>query len=368
MQELKRMAKRLFLILLIAMLFLSGCESVSLEAENAETVLQSALQSYERKQSQKSLTPKESISEGMTDSDIVDKVNKEAGTDLQEKETNEPVNTQETVEEQKENQAEKGKSEATQSKTQPETDLPEKKQSEKDGARKEGEDRKGKKKEKTPASDSAGNSKQTVPSNLPEKTPDKEEHICSWDGGTVTSAATCGSTGVKTYKCKICGKSKTESVPKTSHNYVTESTQPTCTEAGKTKTCCSICGSVQSETAGGAPLGHDFVKSYWPSAPTCRSGGSYNLTCTRCGADGGSGSDPALPHSPVSREVTHGDCATQTIVVTECSVCGAELGRDAHFEDVHDWVTTVSDPIWDEAAEDFVTHEITYCRRCPAKK
>lgn len=47
-----------------------------------------------------------------------------------------------------------------------------------------------------------------------------------------------------------------------------------------------------------APCNHNFVKSYWPSAPTCNGGGYYNLKCTICGANGGDGTDPALPHTP----------------------------------------------------------------------
>ena len=42
----------------------------------------------------------------------------------------------------------------------------------------------------------------------------------NWDGGKVTKAPTCKSTGVRTYTCKVCGnKSKTESVPKVGHKY-----------------------------------------------------------------------------------------------------------------------------------------------------
>ena len=40
-----------------------------------------------------------------------------------------------------------------------------------------------------------------------------------WNGGKITKAATCKATGVKTYTCQICGKTKTESVAKTGHKY-----------------------------------------------------------------------------------------------------------------------------------------------------
>lgn len=45
------------------------------------------------------------------------------------------------------------------------------------------------------------------------------EHI--WDGGEVTTAATCVSNGVKTFKCTVegCGESYTEPVAKTGHDF-----------------------------------------------------------------------------------------------------------------------------------------------------
>jgi hypothetical protein len=48
-------------------------------------------------------------------------------------------------------------------------------------------------------------------------------HTHSWDGGTVTQAATCTSNGVKTYTCS-CGQTKTETIPDTGHNWVAQTT------------------------------------------------------------------------------------------------------------------------------------------------
>lgn len=151
------------------------------------------------------------------------------------------------------------------------------------------------------------------------------------------------------------------------HNYVTETTAATCTSGGTTKTYCSICGDVQSESSTGGGLGHDYQKSYWPSAPTCTCHGTYTLICTRCGESGGSGTDPALPHTPVTREETGSHavyCNEHGVLVTECSVCGAELSREGYSGTDHEWVTGTSQPIWDDAAGDFVIYEVTYCSRC----
>ena len=195
-------------------------------------------------------------------------------------------------------------------------------------------------------------------------------HTCTWNGGSITTEATCSSEGVKTYICTGCGNTRTESVAKASHTYVTENIPATCVEAGKTKIYCSICGEVQSETSSGVPTGHNFVKevAWGSSEPTCTTGGYYNLVCSDCGAFGGEGIDPALGHTPVSREISHGDCVTNTIVVTECSVCGWEISREAYYEDDHDWITGTSDPVWDDTIGDFITHEIIYCSRCGMRK
>jgi acetone carboxylase gamma subunit len=52
---------------------------------------------------------------------------------------------------------------------------------------------------------------------------EKPVHTHSWDGGTVTQAATCTNNGVKTYKCS-CGETKTEAIGATGHNWVAQTT------------------------------------------------------------------------------------------------------------------------------------------------
>lgn len=192
----------------------------------------------------------------------------------------------------------------------------------------------------------------------------KPAHSCTWDGGSVTTSATCSGDGVKTYTCTGCGKTKTETIPKTSHNYVTETTPATCTEGGKTKTYCSICGNVQSETSNGAPTGHNFVKSYWPSAPTCSTSGHYYLKCSACGASGGEGDDPRLPHTPMTVELCHGNCRDYTVTETTCRICGAPLGKESHNEpNDHNYVE-VTEEIRNMDTLEMETITYTRCSRC----
>ena len=117
-----------------------------------------------------------------------------------------------------------------------------------------------------------------------------------------------------------------------------------------------------------APCNHNFVKSYWPSAPTCNGGGYYNLKCTICGANGGDGTDPALPHTPATRvEVDATYCNEHGVRVTYCTSCGNELGRDGFDGTEHEWVTDTEEE-WDEETHTVVEKEVTYCSRCRAQR
>ena len=53
-----------------------------------------------------------------------------------------------------------------------------------------------------------------------EETEGKAEH--TWDGGTVTTAATCTEAGEKTYTCTVCSATKTEAIAATGHSYAEE--------------------------------------------------------------------------------------------------------------------------------------------------
>jgi hypothetical protein len=65
----------------------------------------------------------------------------------------------------------------------------------------------------------------------------------TYDSGKITKAATCTSTGVKTYTCTVCKKTKTETIAKTAHKYtVTKTVKPTTSAQGYTLKKCSICG------------------------------------------------------------------------------------------------------------------------------
>lgn len=117
-----------------------------------------------------------------------------------------------------------------------------------------------------------------------------------------------------------------------------------------------------------APCNHNFVKSYWNSEPTCNGGGYYNLICTICGANGGDGTEPALPHTPATRvEVDATYCDEHGVRVIYCTSCGNELGRDGFDGTEHEW-TTGTYEAWDEDTHTVVEKEVTYCSRCHAQR
>ena len=102
---------------------------------------------------------------------------------------------------------------------------------------------------------------------------------------TVTKEATTNEEGVRTYTCKNCGHSYTESIPKLpeeKHTHSCKETvtkQPTCTENG-TKTYTCSCGDSYTESI--PAIGHNYV-SRVTKEPTKSQEGVMTYTCKNCG-------------------------------------------------------------------------------------
>lgn len=197
-------------------------------------------------------------------------------------------------------------------------------------------------------------------------------HSCAWNSGVVTTQATCSKEGVRTYTCS-CGKTKTESIAKAGHNYVTESTPATCTEAGSIKTLCSMCGDVQSETAGEAAKGHvPGEKYYWYGPPSCTQSGYYALRCATCSEWYTDGTDPALPHTTAERVIVEPTCNTTGIKNVYCTVCGRDwddgslpkLGNtQIPKTENHTWVVENIEQ-WNEEKLCYELMPTEYCKVC----
>ena len=151
----------------------------------------------------------------------------------------------------------------------------------------------------------------------------------TWNGGTVTKAATCKEAGVKTYTCTACNATKTETIAKTnSHNWsgykVTK--QPTCTAAGTQTRTCSVCGKTESQSV--PATGHNWSGYKVTKEPTCTAAGTQTRTCSVCG-ETESQSVPATGHSygawATTKEPT---CTEKGVETRKCSKCSATETKD----------------------------------------
>ena len=202
----------------------------------------------------------------------------------------------------------------------------------------------------------------------------------NWDAGEITKKPTCKDEGVKTYTCKDCGETKTESIAKTNdHTYgawtkdTADNHKHTCEICGKTETeahkwnageitkpashvstgvktyTCTECGETKTETldkttdhAYGEWTKHDdkqhkhscecgdtvYADHNWNAgeitkAPTCKDTGVKTYTCVDCKATKTEVMDKTTDHK-------YGDWAKENETAHKhiCSVCGKTESAD----------------------------------------
>ena len=112
-------------------------------------------------------------------------------------------------------------------------------------------------------------------------------HTCSWDGGTVTQAATCTGEGVMTYTCTSCGKTRTESIAKTDHSYAwmwnLDEELGNCTKRHRLVDICSDCGYILNTYSDTTYQEHEWDEPVWAGGPSCIASATCTHTCTKCG-------------------------------------------------------------------------------------
>ena len=202
----------------------------------------------------------------------------------------------------------------------------------------------------------------------------------NWDAGEITKKPTCKDEGVKTYTCKDCGETKTESIAKTNdHTYgawtkdTADNHKHTCEICGKTETeahkwnageitkpashvstgiktyTCTECSEIKTETldkttdhAYGEWTKHDdkqhkhscecgdtvYADHNWNAgeitkAPTCKDTGVKTYTCVDCKATKTEVMDKTTDHK-------YGDWAKENETAHKhiCSVCGKTESAD----------------------------------------
>ncbi len=145
---------------------------------------------------------------------------------------------------------------------------------------------------------------------------------CTWNSGTVTTQPTCTGTGIKTYTCTVCGKTKTETVAAKGH---TPGAAATCTTAQT----CTTCGVTIN-----AKLGHS-MQAIAAKASTCEvQGNNAYYKCTRCNkyykdANGTTVTTVAAETLPLASctwnsgtVTTQPTCTGTGIKTYTCTVCG----------------------------------------------
>ena len=145
------------------------------------------------------------------------------------------------------------------------------------------------------------------------------QHV--WDNGKVTKEPTETETGIKTYTCTLCGETKTETIPKLTHEHSYDAvvTAPTCTEKGYTTHTCA-CGDSYVDTYVDA-LGHAWDNGKVTKEPTETETGVKTFTCTRCG-ETKTEVIPALSHEHSYKDVVTAPTCTEKGYTTHTCACG----------------------------------------------
>ena len=133
----------------------------------------------------------------------------------------------------------------------------------------------------------------------------------------VTKSATCTENGTKTFTCS-CGKTYTETIPATGHNFKTTTVAATCTSNGyETKTCLN-CGETQLVKSIPA-TGHKYVATV--TKPTCTADGYTTHKCSVC-ADTYTDSKVAAKGHTYVTTTTKATTSKDGKIVTACTACG----------------------------------------------
>ncbi len=105
-----------------------------------------------------------------------------------------------------------------------------------------------------------------------------------WDEGKVTTEPTCEKEGIKTYTCKNCQTTKTESIKALDHDYSKEWTidqEATCQQEGSKSHHCTRCDSKTDVTV--IPkTGHNWDPGVITTKATCTKDGVKTYTCKNC--------------------------------------------------------------------------------------
>ena len=160
----------------------------------------------------------------------------------------------------------------------------------------------------------------------------------SWDNGTVTKAATYTETGIKTFKCKDCGETRTEEIPSLDKTYhILQVVAPTCTSEGYTIYECNEVPGLTYKGDFTDKTPHTYDEGVVTKEATIYEKGVKTFTCSACG-------DTYTEDIPMVEKTWHkGDtvaptCTEQGYTLYICDQ-DATLTENRDFVDAldHDW-------------------------------
>ena len=132
-------------------------------------------------------------------------------------------------------------------------------------------------------------------SGTPNKTVTNPTGDFVWDGGTVTTPATCTEKGVRTYTCTSSSHTRTEDIPALNHSFdgqeYVSNNDATCEQDGtKTAQCVRYgtggCMETDTVTDTDSKLGHLFEDYASNNDATCEQDGTKTARCVRYGTGG----------------------------------------------------------------------------------
>lgn len=113
---------------------------------------------------------------------------------------------------------------------------------------------------------------------------------------------------------------------------------------------------------------HTMEVLWYGGPPSCTQGGYRIEMCSECGwvDEERTGSVPPLEHELSAKEIQHGNCVEDTILVYICNNCKEQIKYERYPEpEAHEWVLqTIT--VWDETEYCFREEQIYCCKRCNA--
>ena len=229
-----------------------------------------------------------------------------------------------------------------------------------------------------------------------------------WDEGKVTTEPTCEKEGIKTYTCKNCQTTKTESIkalghdyssswtvdkaatcanegskshhctrcdsktdvtviPKTGHNWDlgVVTTKATCTKNGVKTYTCRDCKTTKTEVI--KALGHDYSSSWTiDKAATCTNEGSKSHHCTRCNSKADVTVIPKTSHNwdagVITTKATCTKDGVKTYTCKDCQTTKTEVIKALGHNYSKEWTIDQEATCQQEGSK---SH---HCTRCDSKK